>query len=246
MRIARKLTLLATMTFTAMAVAVPSAFAQETEPELHNQAPRLIAGQEVHFGVDFACPAVTPTPPVADSPTVTSGGCRAHVASAGTVMLGAHLTSGVEVVLSECTMEFDIRIDAAGEGWMSHQEIGSPAGCSRRPCGQLDPPTGEGRAWSFHMSEVEPPASAGTEQIVFLICTEHIDDGSVPFHCEHTLPISQSTLHRYRFVANDTPSHHPASSTWPSCELTGTFDVEVAAGSSGEGQARQNLEIRHS
>ena len=240
MCIARKLTLLAMLALAATAVAAPSAFAQ-VEPELHNQAPRLIAAQEVHAAADVACPAVVPTPPVAVSPTVTSGGCRVHVASVGTVPLSAHLSAGgTEVVVSSCTVEFDIRIDAAAEGWITHQEFtGDASVCIRQACGQPTPPTGEGRAYSFHMEEVEPPARTERAQVLF--CTEPIGQ-TAPSHCEITVPLSQPTTHRYRFVAADASGHGAA---FPHCELTGTFDVEAVLGTSGEAQAEQNIEIRH-
>ena len=240
MRIARKLTLLAILALAATALAVPSAFGQETEPELHNQAPRLIAAQEVHAAADAACPAVVPTPPVAVSPTVTSGGCRLHVASVGGVALSAHLSAGgTEVVVQVCSIEFDIRIDAAAEGWISHQEFTGGAECTKRACGQVTPPTSEGRAYSFHMAEVEPPAR--TENAVILLCTENLD-GTQPAHCEVTFPISQPTTHRYRFASSDASGH---GAFFPHCELSATFDVEAALGMTGEAQTEQNVEIRH-
>ena len=240
MRFARKLTLLAMVAMAATALTAPSGFAQETEPELHNQAPRLIAAQEVHAAADAACPAVVPTPPVAVSPTVTSGGCRVHVASVGVVPLTAHLSAGgTEVVVSDCTIEFDLRIDAAAEGWMSHQEYTGGAGCTRQACGQPTPPTGEGRAWSFHMAEVEPPAR--TERFTFLFCTEPIGQSS-PSHCEITFAVNQPSTHRYRFVAADASGH---GTFFPHCEYSATFEVEAALGTTGEAQAEQNIEIRH-
>ena len=239
MRIARKLTLLAMLALAAIALAAPSAFAQ-VEPELHNQAPRLIAAQEVHAAADVACPAVSPTPPVAVSPLVTSGGCRVHYASVGTVPLTAHLSAGgTEVQLSNCNVEFDIRIDAAAEGWVTHQEFTGGADCTRQACGQPTPPTGEGRAYSFHMEEVEPPAR--TEQVQVLFCVEPIGQ-TAPSHCEVTLPMAQPTTHRYRFTAADTSGHGAA---FPHCELTGVFEPEAALGTTGEAQAEQNIEIRH-
>lgn len=240
MHTSRKLMLLAVVTAIEMALAVPFALGQVAEPELHNQAPRLIAAQEVHAAADVACPAVVPTPPVAVSPTVTSGGCRVHVASVGTVPLSAHLSAGgTEVVVLICSWEFDIRIDAAAEGWITHQEFTGGAECTKRACGQLAPPTSEGRAYSFHMGEVEPPARTEIVQMIF--CTENLD-GSQLTHCEVTFPVSQPSIHRYRFAGTDVSGH---GAFFPHCEYTGTFDVEGALGTSGEGQAEQNIEIRH-
>ena len=219
-------------------LAAPSAFAQ-FEPELHNQAPRLIAAQEVHAANDASCPAVVPTPPIAVSPTVTSGGCRVHVASVGAVSTTFHLSAGgTEVLVGACSFEFDIRIDAAAEGWVTHQEL-TGDGCIDQACGQPSAPSGEGRAYSFHVSEAEPPAR--TEQVVLLLCVEEVGTTS-PFHCEYTFPLSQPTTHRYRFATSDTSGHGTA---FPHCELTGTFDVEAGLGTSGEGSAEQRIEIRH-
>jgi hypothetical protein len=239
MRIARKLALLAVPALAVTALAAPSAFAQ-VEPELHNQAPRLIAQQEVHNAADVNCPAVVPTPPVAVSPTTTSGGCRFHVISAGTMALSAHLTAGgTEVVASECDIEFDVRLDVAAEGWVHHTEfLNIPGVCTKRACGTIPP--NEGRAYSLHIQEVEPPAR--TEQFIFLLCTENLD-GSQPAHCEITIPVTQASPHRYRLAAADVPGH---GTTFPHCEFSGTLDAEAAGGTSGEAQLYQNVEIRHS
>jgi hypothetical protein len=239
MRTARKLTLLAMLAIAATALAAPSAFAQ-TEPELHNQAPRIIAQQELHNANDVNCPVVSNTPPPAVSPNPVSGGCRLHFNSIGTVPLSAHLSAGgPEVAISDCTVEFDIRIDAAGEGWISHQEFTGPnPPCTRQACGQANPPTGEGRAYSFHMNEVEPPARTEFAEVLF--CVEPIGQ-TAPSHCEVRVPMTQPTSHRYHFVAQDTPGH----GAFPHCELTGTFEVEAAGGLSGENQVYQNVEIRH-
>jgi hypothetical protein len=231
MRIARKLAMLA---IAVMALAAPTALAQ-IEPELHNQTPRLIVAQEVHAGADLACPAVVPTPPAVVSPTVTSGGCRVHVASVGNVPLVAHLSAGgSEVQVSTCQVEFDIRIDAEGEGWITHQEFSGPLEfCTRQPCGVTA--AQEGRAYSFHMSEVEPPARTENAQVLF--CTEPIGV-TQPSHCEVTFPLSQTSTHRYSFVGNDVSGHGTA---FPHCELTGTFNVETTLGTSGEGQLEQQI-----
>jgi hypothetical protein len=239
MRIARKLMLLAMLALAATALAAPAAFAQDVEPELHNQTPRLIVQQEIHAANDVNCPAVVPSPPPNPAPTVTSGGCRLHVASVGTVPLTQHDAAGNEVVVTACTVEFDVRIDSAGEGYMAHQEFTGPLGtCNVKPCGQVTPPTSEGRAWSFHARETEP---APREVATVLFCIEALPSGP-PAHCEITVPFSQTATHRYSFVANDAASHSAAT---PRCELSGTFNTEAGGPLSGEGQARQNVEIRH-
>lgn len=241
MRIARKLTLLAMLALAATALAVPSAFAQETEPELHNQAPRLNVVQEVHNAIDPACPAVTPSPPPNPSPLVTAGGCRLHF-SAPDIVITAHLSAGgTEAVVSTCNYEFDVRLDSAGEGYIAHQEFtqGAVGTCSQRACGQVTPPTSEGRAWSVHLRETEP---APREVITALFCTEPIAGGSPPAHCEVTVPMTQPTLHRYAFNAVDVSGH---GTFFPHCELNGNFTSEAVLGNTGEAQAEQNVEIRH-
>lgn len=235
MRTTRKLPLLAIL---ALAATAPSALA-EHEPELHNQTPRVTAAQEVHAAADPACPAVVPTPPAAVSPTVTGGGCRLHLASVGAVSLTAHLSAGgTEALISDCTVEFDLRLDAAAEGWLAHAEFtGAPGVCTKRSCGAAA--GSEGRAYNFHIQEVEPPAR--TEQAIVLFCTENLD-GTQPSHCEFPFPMTQPSMHRYRFTATDAPGH---GGVFPHCELSGTFDTEAGGGTSGEAQLYQNVEIRH-
>jgi hypothetical protein len=245
MRIARKLTLLAMLAIAATALAAPSAFAQ-TEPLAHNQTPLLIVQQEVHGAVDANCPLVTPSPPPNPGPLVTAGGCRTH-ASAPNVQLFAHLSAGgTEVLVSTCNVEFDIRIDAAGEGYLSHQEFtqGTAGTCTQKVCGQVTPPTSEGRAYSFFMRETEP---APTERATALFCTEPLDGSSPPAHCEVTVPVTEPTPHAYRFTAADVSGH---GAIFPHCELGSAaspaqFNTEAVLGTTGEAQAEQELEIRH-
>jgi hypothetical protein len=250
MRIARKLTLLAMLAIAAAAFAAPSAFAQtSTEPEAHNQTPRLIVQQEVHAANDTNCPLVTPSPPVAPPalpPTTAGGGCRAHIASVGSVVLSSHDATGTEAVLSSCGgVELDMRIDVAGEGYLTHQEFtGDPSTCVVKPCGQLTPPgTSEGRIWSLFAFESEVAGSTVRERATTLFCIEPIIGGGPPTHCEVTVPFSQPTTHRYRFTAVNVAGHAPAGTQ--RCELDGVFDVEGTPGTSGENLAEQNIEIRH-
>jgi hypothetical protein len=244
MRIARKLTLLAMLAIAATALAAPSAFAQ-TEPLAHNQTPLLVVQQEVHGAVDANCPLVTPSPPPNPGPLVTAGGCRTHV-SAPAVELYAHLSAGgTEVLLSTCNVEMDLRVDAAGEGYLSHQEF-TPAAtgtCSRRACGQTAPPTSEGRAYSFFMRETEP---APTERVTVLFCVEFLD-GTNASHCEVTVPVTEPTPHAYAFPVADASGH---GAIFPHCELGSAaspdvFATEAALGTTGEAQAEQEIEIRH-
>ncbi|HYJ00292.1 MAG TPA: hypothetical protein VEX36_11545 [Thermoleophilaceae bacterium] len=241
MRIARKLTLLAMLAIATAALAAPPALAQ-VEPELHASAPRLVTVQEVHAANDVPCPAVAPTPPPVPSPLVTGGGCRQHY-TAPNMVLASHLSAGgVEVTVSDCTIEFDMRIDAAAEGWISHQELtGPPNVCTRKACGQPAPPTGEGRAWSFFMEELEIAGQGPIERMVVLICTEDLVTPGAS-HCELTIPMSQAAPHRYRFTAVDLIGHGAA---FPRCELTATFDREAVLQNTGEAQAEQSVEIRH-
>jgi hypothetical protein len=240
MRIARKLTLLAMLAIAATALAAPTAFAQ-VEPELHNQTPRIIVQQEVHAANDINCPLVTPSPPPAVAPTVTGGGCRLHV-SGPAIALSAHLSAGgTEVPVSTCDVEFDLRVDVAGEGWISHQEFTGGAACTRRACGQITPPTSEGRAYTVYMQETEVAGQGPREQAVVLFCTEALD-GSGASHCEITVPLSQTATHRYQFNVVDASGH---GTTFPHCELNGTFNQEAVLQTSGEGNLEQNVEIRH-
>ncbi|HYJ00272.1 MAG TPA: hypothetical protein VEX36_11445 [Thermoleophilaceae bacterium] len=221
----------------------PSAVAQPQEQAAHNQTPRLLAAQEVYAGNDVACPLVTPSPPPLPSPLVTAGGCRLHF-SGPSVTLSAHLSAGgTEVLVSTCDIEFDLRLDSAGEGWISHQELtqGTAGSCTRRACGQLTPPTSEGRAWQIYLQETEVAGAGPRENGLIIFCTEALD-GTNLVHCPTIIPFSQPVQHRYRFTAADVRS---LGSFFPNCEHTGTFDSEATRGTTGEGQLEQNIEIRH-
>jgi hypothetical protein len=238
MRPIRDLTLLVTV---AIATTLPAsaAFAQ-VEPLTHNQTPRLIVQQEVHAANDVPCPAVTPSPTPTPGPLLTGGGCRVHKVGPNTTF-SVHTVGGMEAIAAICDVEYDARIDAAGEGYISHQElVGLPDTCARRACGQVTPPTSEGRAWSMYMYETEP---APRERGVLLFCIEPLDGSGPPHHCEITVPMSSPTPHRSRGTASEVTSHGTA---FPHCEISGTFESEAVLGTSGEAQAEQNVEMRHS
>jgi hypothetical protein len=237
MRFTRKLTLLAMLAIAATALAAPTAFAQ-TEPMAHVQTPRLIVQQEIHAANDVNCPAVTPNPPPTPPPMVAAGGCRVHVVSSGGITIGTHDSAGIEMSIGLCDIEFDLRVDSAGEGFATHHELAGGPACPRKACGQVTPPASEGRIWSIYMQETEP---APRERFVFLFCSEPTPSGPA-MHCELALPITQPTTHRYTFTAADINGH---GAGFPRCELTGVFNIEATPGLSGENLAEQNIEIRH-
>ncbi|HYJ00300.1 MAG TPA: hypothetical protein VEX36_11585 [Thermoleophilaceae bacterium] len=242
MRLPSKSNLLGLAVMGALALSASPALAQ-TEPLTHNATPRLSVKQEIHASPDFNCPLVGPSPPPIFSPMITDGGCRVHTVSPS-VAITTHLAAGgVELAVSTCALEVDLRIDLAGEGYMSHQELTGPvATCTRKACGQVTPPTSEGRAWSMFMDEGEVAGEGPSERVVILFCHENRSDGSNTVHCEVSIPITHPTLHRYRFTATDLSGHGAA---FPHCEITGTFDVEAVPGVSNEFQADQNIEIVH-
>jgi hypothetical protein len=235
MPIVRKLlTLLAMLAFAAAAGA-PSALAQFP----HNQTPRLIVKQEIHATSDMNCPAVTPNPAPDPLPVVTTGGCRVHIVSSppSTLILSLHTMAGAESVIANCVFEASMRIDVDGEGYLSHQEL-TGAGCMARACGQVNPPTGEGRAWPFYMREGD---TAPKENVFVLLCTETLA-GANPVTCEFTIPLSQPLIHRYRIQASHAAEHAPMLTT---CKISGNFTTEAGGPLSGEAQAYQNVEIQH-
>jgi hypothetical protein len=245
MRIARKVTLLAMLALAAAALAAPSAFAQ-FESIVHNQNPQIIVQGEVHGSADANCSPVLPSPPPTPAPLTTSGGCVTH-ASATNVELHAHLSAGgTEVLVSSCDVELNLRVDVAGEGYATHQEFTPPSGgatCARKPCGQVTPSTSEGRAWSIYMRELEPTP---TERLTVLICTEPIAGGAAS-HCEITIPVTEPTVHAYRFDMTDTSGH---GASFPHCEFgspatPAILDTEAVLGVTGEGATEQRLEVRH-
>lgn len=130
-------------------------------------------------------------------------------------------------------MEFDVRIDSAGEGWFTHQEFVSQGSCGTTACGQVEP--NEGRANSFHMREAEP-----SELVTFLLC---VHNEASPRHCEYTFTLTQPTVHTYSFNALNVTPH--GGFTFDCPEMDGLLRTEAAGPLSGESQAYQNVEIRH-
>lgn len=229
MTIAYKLAVLAVL---AIAATAPGAFAQ-TEPLVHNQTPELTVTAEP---TGVPCPAVTPSPAPNPGPMTTAGGCRIHV-TGNSILLTVHVF-GIESTDATCSTELDGRIDASGEGYVTHVElVQAPQGsCTRRPCG-ASTQTPEGRAWSAYGRETAP----GVRAVTVLYCLWPLN-GTTTTHCEITIPFAEPTNHRIQGVANDTPCH---GFTGFRGEHTGTWNIESTLGTTGEGQLEQHVEINH-
>lgn len=245
MRLARKVTLLAMMAIAAMAIAAPSAFAQEPLAHLQENGGVQVRSEPSPGTAGPLCPAVTPTnPPATPEVFTAAGGCRVHV-SGTSIVLTAHVF-GIESVDSTCNVEFDMRVDSDGEGWLTHHEFTpAPVGtCTRRPCHQGGlpiPPTGqqEGRPWGFYGHEIAP----NNEVIRAVFCVEPRGQVDGPLtHCDITLPLTQTTNHRYRVIGTDTPCSGIGGFRG---EITGTLAVEATPATTGENQAEQQVEITH-
>jgi hypothetical protein len=235
MRPVRKSMLLALLVMAASALAAPAAFALP-EPLAHDQTPRLLVAQEVHGAPDQACALVSPSPAPSPAPTVTSGGCRIHIAAADVefwVNVG-----GMQGRVWTCDIEADMRMDASGEGYLSHPELSQ---CTATACGQTVP-TDEGRAWSFYIREAEP---APTERITFVICLQDPNHGIGPVHCEYSVEFTEPAPHRYRFSSTGSPQTGSGPYCFPGIGAS-FFEAEAVLGVTGEGQAEQLLEVRHS
>lgn len=241
---ALKRVLLAALALAATTAMTPSAIAQ-SEPLPHSQIPGVAVFQEV-AGSDPFCPAVTPAwPPLGTGSFATSGGCRVHMSSLG-FQITAHVF-GIESTDSTCNIEFNMRIDGGGEGYLSHFELtqGSQGTCTRRACSQTEggspPPTGqtEGRPWSFYIHEDEP----GQEALTALMCIQPRNDpAGARTHCEVTLPITHLTLHRMRLTSNDKACHGTGGFRG---EVTIDLFGELGPDLSGENQAEQSVELLH-
>lgn len=232
----------------AAMAAVTSPASAQTEPMAHDQDTGGVSVMQEVPGTDPLCPAVTPTAPPATPEVFTSaGGCRLHVTGTG-ILMTAHVF-GIEMADASCSIEFDMRVDAGGEGWLSHQELtqGATGTCRHRACHQSEPgappPTGqtEGRPWGFYSDETGP----GQEASRALLCIEPRGQPNNELtHCEIVLPLSQPQLHRYQLTATDSSCN--AIPGFPvRWELTGTLAVEATPGVSGEGLSEQNVEIVH-
>jgi hypothetical protein len=239
MRLALKLILFGTLAIAATALAVPPTLAQ-TEPLAHHTVPGVqIRGEPT----GTPCPAVTINP----SRTIAAGGCVVHLGGPNLVQF-AHVF-GIESVQSTCNMEVDLRIDADGEGFYTHQEITpAPQGtCTRRPCGSLA--TGEGRPWEFSVREtgpVSPPLG-----MTLLFCLETFNPGppvwhsNDPTHCEVDLAMIESTNHRYRLGSSTVDADGHGQPDFR-CEFRGVLNIEATqVGPSGEGQSRTQVEVNH-
>lgn len=244
MRIAHKLVPLAVTVVVGMAFMAPSALAVgvsshdgvSTEPELHDQASDLQVRAEPDGSL---CAAVTPAASTNPSPTLTAGGCRIHV-TGNEIRVSVHLSAAQEMDVSVCDVEFDVRVDSAGEGWVVHQEFtdDTPGSCTRQPCAS-NPPDAEAKAWGLHMRET---GSVGPRELAtMLLCLA--DQAGGQSHCEIDLIVLETSNHRYAVLGG--PGCHQPANTFPRTEITGRVDTEAVLGTTGESQTEQQIEINH-
>jgi hypothetical protein len=233
--------LLALTAIAAMAVAAPAASAQGSEDEpLFAPA---VTDLSVTTELGGACSAVTPAIPPASGLFDTTGGCVVH-GGGNNIVLSGHLW-GIESTDSTCNIEFDLRVDGSGRAYLAHHEFTTaPLGtCTRKACNQerSSAPHSEGRPWRAYATE---NSSSGTpeETIRVLFCV--VDRGTINNnrrHCNVLVPFSETSNHRYTFVANDINA-----SGNPRCELDGYFTTESTQVSpSGENQTRTQVEVNH-
>lgn len=263
MCIARKLVLLGALAIAAMAVAAspmhaatpPITDGSSNEPELHHQNPELDVRAEPVGG---PCPTVTPAANTVPAPTVTTGGCRVHV-SGTAITMSVHFSGGIEAYAAVCDVELDVRFDSAGEGWVIHQEftdsVGFPGNCTRQACPQLpENPFVEAKAWALHLRETGPVAPFETGTLLFCLVSNDDPHGPAQTHCEIEGLFSETeggvpTSHRYHAEApgpgltNGVPCHVPPGT--PTLEFSGEVNVEMFAGTNGENESEQRIEINH-
>ena len=266
MRILRKLVLLAIMAIAATALAAPTAFGasasqhdgRSLEPQLPHTAPELQVREETS---NVLCPAVTPAAGTVPSPTLTSGGCKAHVRG-NAIRLIAHLPDGNEIQVSNCNVELELRIDSTGRGWITHQELVdvTMGSCTRHPCPQLPEPAepAEAKAWGFSLRERGTVVPRETATVLFCLSASS-DEHGPQSHCEVEVPFTETeggvaTNHRYHFDARrDDPitagvsCHHSPQTEVPRGEIFGEFNTEMVnslAGPEG-GVVEHRVEINH-
>ena len=268
MRIARKLVLLAIMAIAATALAAPSALAasasqhdsRSVEPQLPHTAPELQVREETS---NVLCAAVNPAAGTVPSPTLTSGGCKAHVRGHN-IRLIAHISGGIEVETFNCDWEFELRIDSTGRGWITHQEIvdsveGPAGGCFRHPCPQLPEPAepAEAKAWGFSLRERGLVAPRETATVLLCLSPRDGEHGAQT-HCELEIPFTETeaglaTNHRYHLnlnpadpVTGGIPCHHSPTEEFRA-EFIGELNTEMVnslAGAEG-GVVEHRIEINH-
>jgi len=145
----RKLSALAGLTLTAMAIAATGAVAQEATPV------------EVLYE-----PTMEHCPPVeAHSAHVIEGGCFLRVV--GDVSLVRHLGTGAEVVVATCQHDHRMRIDEDGFGYLVDQSIAGPGPCVNvRPCAE---PGGALIPWPFVVFEFGPNVEIANIEICLTV-----------------------------------------------------------------------------
>ena len=266
MRTARKFVLLVVMAMAATALATPSAFAasasqhdsRSVEPQLPHTAPELQIREEP---TSILCPAVAPAANTVPSPTVTTGGCRAHIRG-NAIRLIAHIGGAVEVQVSNCTVEFELRVDSTGRGWITHQELTDfvAGSCTRHPCPQLPEPDepAEAKAWGFSLRETGPVVPRETATVLLCQSSRDAEHGAQA-HCEVEIPFTETsggvpTNHRYHFSARPLdpvdggiPCHHSPTTEEPRAEILGEFNAENVSSPAGPegGSGEHRVEINH-
>ena len=265
MRIVRKLVLLASMAIAATAFAAPSAFAatapqgdgRSLEPQLPHSSPELQTRAEPG---GLLCPAVSPAPGTNPAPHITAGGCKVH-GRGNAIRLGAHISGGVEVQVSNCDVEVELRLNSTGGGWITHQELTDvvAGSCTREPCPEVPEPAepAEAKAWGFAPRETQ---AVGQTRATVLFCLVSRNDPHGPqSHCEVELPFTETeggiaTNHRYHSnagvndpVTGGVPCHHNPTTEEPRAEIFGEANAEMvdsAAGPEG-GVVERRIEINH-
>lgn len=194
MRLARKLFLLAVTAVAALALTASAASAQLTVSEEHT------AGNQ-------ACTAVNKVG------HVVTGGCHIEVVSTEHIPLVAFVPQ--RVVLSNCNVHLEARINATGGGWVTAAVLtdevppASPP-CTRAPC---DEANGTFRPWPLQIVE----HAAGDEEVEATFCLRLGNlfggaPGDPGSQCEVHLEYTQTASHDIEI------GHHPSGAEL--CEVS--------------------------
>jgi len=153
----------------------------------------------------------------ATSQPCTLATCTAHVVNSGDIELEAHVF-GFHTHHLDCTNEYTLAVNAAGEGTISNFSFTGDPECEEiAPC---DTP------WTFHGEEL----GGGTGELAADVCFDTV------VSCDGVIDITLTDNGNHVYTASAIDQRIPSPSFGVDCEVTGSWQLEEVA----------NFEIIHS
>lgn len=160
--------------------------------------------------------------PLSQAAHVVTGGCHVAIDSPLTTLI-AHTGTG-EVVVSNCAITGEARVDSSGSGWIVSQSMQSTASgsCPRAPC---DEASHADIPWPL---TIEDAGDTTTVEVTFCVRLASGSEGSGGSSCLVHLPISIPASHTYSASSVSLPSGEAACEGLPQTELSGTYTGQNA------------------